>query len=38
MKNKAILVGVYSQGDEDACLRSLCELERLADTAGDDAA
>ena len=36
MKNKAILVGVFSQGNEDACIRSLCELERLADTAGDE--
>lgn len=35
MSNKAILVGVFSQGEESACLRSLDELERLADTAGD---
>ncbi|MBQ7352996.1 MAG: GTPase HflX [Clostridia bacterium] len=35
MNNKAILVGVFTQGQEDACLRSLDELERLATTAGD---
>lgn len=35
MNNKAVLVGVFTQGNEDSCLRSLDELERLADTAGD---
>ena len=31
---KAVLVGIFPQGGEDECNRSLCELERLADTAG----
>lgn len=31
---KAILVGIFPQGAEEECLRSLTELERLADTAG----
>lgn len=31
---KAILVGIFPQGEEDACLRSLEELKRLAETAG----
>ena len=33
-KNLAVLVGIYPQGGEDACLRSIEELKRLADTAG----
>lgn len=32
--NRAILVSIFPQGGEDACLRSLEELKRLADTAG----
>ena len=31
---KAILVSIFPQGGEKACLTSLDELERLADTAG----
>ena len=31
---KAVLVGIFPQGGEEECNRSLCELERLADTAG----
>ncbi|MBQ7225797.1 MAG: GTPase HflX [Clostridia bacterium] len=31
---KTILVGIFPQGAEEECLRSLTELERLADTAG----
>ena len=31
---KAVLVGIFPQGAEDECQRSLDELERLADTAG----
>lgn len=34
MENKAILVGIFPQGHEKDCLKSLDELERLADTAG----
>ena len=34
MENKAILVGIYPQGLEEECLKSLDELERLAETAG----
>ena len=34
MSNKVILVGVFPQGGEKECLKSLDELERLADTAG----
>jgi GTP-binding protein HflX len=34
MENKAILVGIYPQGKEKECLKSLEELERLAETAG----
>ena len=34
MSNKVILVGVFPQGGEQECLKSLEELERLADTAG----
>lgn len=34
MENKAILVGIYPQGKENECLKSLDELERLAETAG----
>lgn len=34
MENKAILVGIYPQGKEKECLKSLDELERLAQTAG----
>ena len=33
-ENRAVLVGVYPQGEEDACLRSIEELKRLAWTAG----
>jgi len=32
--NRAVLVGIFPQGEEDACLRSIEELKRLADTAG----
>ncbi len=35
-RNSAILVGIYPQGGEDACLSSIEELKRLADTAGAD--
>ena len=31
---KAVLVGIFPQGGENECIMSLCELERLADTAG----
>lgn len=31
---RAVLVGIFPQGCEDECLRSLEELDRLADTAG----
>ena len=31
---KAVLVGIFPQGCEEECLRSLDELDRLADTAG----
>ena len=31
---KAVLVGIFPQGCEEECNISLCELERLADTAG----
>ncbi len=31
---KAVLVGIFPQGCEEECNMSLCELERLADTAG----
>ena len=34
MENNAILVGIFPQGKEAECLKSLDELERLADTAG----
>ena len=34
MDNKVVLVGIYPQGKENECLKSLDELERLADTAG----
>ncbi len=34
MENKAILVSIFPQGHEEECLKSLDELERLADTAG----
>lgn len=34
MENKAILVSIFSQGAEEECLKSLDELERLAETAG----
>ena len=34
MENKAILVGIFPQGHEKDCLKSLDELKRLADTAG----
>ncbi len=37
MANKAVLVGIYPQGGEEACQKSLDELERLADTAGAEA-
>jgi len=33
-ENRAILVGIFPQGGENACLRSIEELKRLADTAG----
>ena len=33
-ENRAVLVGIFPQGEEEACLRSLDELKRLADTAG----
>ena len=32
--SKAVLVGIFPQGGERECNMSLCELERLADTAG----
>ncbi len=31
---RAVLVGIFPQGEEDACIRSIEELKRLADTAG----
>ena len=34
MEKKAILVSIYPQGKEEDCLKSLDELERLAETAG----
>ena len=34
MEKKAVLVGIFPQGKEEECLKSLNELERLADTAG----
>ncbi len=34
MDKKAILVGIFPQGKEKECLKSLDELERLAETAG----
>ncbi len=34
MEDKAVLVGIYPQGKENECLKSLDELERLAETAG----
>lgn len=34
MENSAVLVGIYKQGCEKECLKSLDELERLAETAG----
>ena len=34
MDNNVVLVGIYPQGKENECLKSLDELERLADTAG----
>ena len=33
-ENRAILVSIFPQGGEDACLRSIEELKRLAETAG----
>lgn len=33
-ENKAVLVGIFPQGGEEACLNSIDELKRLADTAG----
>lgn len=33
-KNYAVLVGIFPQGGENECQKSLVELERLADTAG----
>lgn len=33
-ENKAILVGIFPQGGEEACLNSIDELKRLSDTAG----
>ncbi len=33
-ENKAVLVGIFPQGGEEACLRSIEELKRLAYTAG----
>ena len=35
-RNSAVLVGIYLQGEEEACLSSIEELKRLADTAGAD--
>ena len=35
-RNMAILVGIYPQGEEENCLKSIEELKRLADTAGAD--
>ena len=32
--SRAVLVGIFPQGGEAECNTSLCELERLADTAG----
>ena len=34
MEKKAVLVGIFPQGKEEECIKSLDELERLADTAG----
>ncbi|MBR2943521.1 MAG: GTPase HflX [Clostridia bacterium] len=34
MENSAVLVGIYKQGCEKECFKSLNELERLAETAG----
>lgn len=34
MEDRAVLVGIYPQGKENECLKSLDELERLAETAG----
>ena len=34
MENKAVLVGIFPQGHEKECLKSLDELERLVETAG----
>ncbi len=34
MEKRVILVGIFPQGKEEDCLKSLNELERLADTAG----
>lgn len=35
-RNKAVLVSIYPQGEEEICLKSIEELKRLADTAGAD--
>ena len=35
-RNSAVLVSIFPQGGEEACLSSLEELKRLADTAGAD--
>lgn len=37
VRSRAVLVGIYPQGEEEACLKSINELERLADTAGAEA-
>ncbi len=33
-ENRAVLVSIYQQGEEDACMNSIEELKRLAETAG----
>ena len=33
-RSRAILVGIFPQGEEENCLKSIEELKRLADTAG----
>ena len=35
-RNNAVLVSIFPQGGEEACLTSIEELKRLADTAGAD--
>jgi GTP-binding protein HflX len=35
-KTKVVTVGIYPQGEENECIKSLSELERLVDTAGGE--